>query len=137
MHGEHGPNPEEAIAKLPQALQGTFTSTWKFSERAHMEAELKTQEHIIKTLMETAKYVARASDEEKKQIAQVLMFFHMGGGEPGGPGEHGGPGGPGGPGGHGGPPQMPENASVEDLIKKMVEEVNNDMAELKKALSEM
>ena len=126
--GEHGPNPEEAIARLPQALQGTFKSTWKFSERAHMEAELKSQEKIIKTLMETTKYVGTASEEEKKQIAQVLMFFHMGGGEHGGSGEHGGPG---------GAPQMPENANVEDLIKKMMEEVSNDMAELKKALSEM
>ena len=123
--GEHSPNPEEAISKLPKALQGTFTETWKFSERAHMEAELKSQEKILKTLMETAKYVATASDAEKKQIAQVLMFFHMDSGEKGGPG------------GPMGQPQMPANANINDLIKKMTQDVTQDMAEIKKMLSTM
>ena len=131
MPGEHGPNPEELISKLPQALQGTFKETWKFSERAHMEAELKSQEHILKTLSETKKYVTKASEEEKKQIAQVLMAFHMGGGE------QGGPGGPGMPGEHGGPMGLPQDADINDVIDQMIKDVTRDMEEIKKMLSTM
>ena len=127
------PNPEELIDKLPKALQGTFKETWKFSERAHMEAELKSQEHILATLAQTKKYVAAASDEEKKQIGQVLMFFHMGGGE-GGPGEHGMPGEHGSPMGQ---PQMPKDGNINTLIDMMIKDVTRDMAEIKKMLSTM
>ena len=164
--GPDMPNPEEVIGKLPDALQPFFKRTMETehestrAHRAHMEAELEMLRNIRRTLEVTKRYLVSASDDEKDTIGMVLWFFEHADGPdhdmgPGGPGMghdgqgmgHGGPGmgqdgmgGPGGPGmggpgmGMGGPP---ENLDAEELVRRMIEQTENEIEHIKAGLSSM
>ena len=118
------------IQELPAELQDKFKSTLKTEEesrRAHMQAELTMLKSVRRTLEATKTYLARATDDEKARIGRVLGFFHDR--------DHDGPGhrpeGPGHDGGMGGmPPGDPGSANVEQMVRRMIQEVRKEIRHL-------
>ena len=129
--GPHGgPDPEMIIQELPAELQDTFKSTLKTEEesrRAHMQAELTMLKSVRRTLEATKTYLARATDDEKARIGRVLGFLHDR--DQDGPGHR--PEGPGRDGGMGGmPPGDPGSANVEQMVRRMIQEVDEEIRHL-------
>jgi hypothetical protein len=132
--GPHeGPDPEMIIQELPAELQDTFKSTLKTEEesrRAHRQVELTTLKSVRRTLEATKTYLARATDDEKARIGKVLGFFHdrdqdgppRRGHRPEGPGRDGGMGGM--------PPGDPGSANVEQMVRRMIQEVDEEIRHL-------
>ena len=122
-HGEDGPSPEDVIAELPEKLQKVFEKTLEVersSERAHVAAELKVKQSIRRTLESTKKFLATASPDDQEAIARVLKFF-------GDDDDHNG----GGPGTTG----MPQDAN--EMVRRMIEDFERDIEEMKQALQHM
>ena len=132
----HDIDPEDVIAKLPAELQPAFQNTMdveRASERAHVEAELKMLRSVRGTLEKTKLFVSTASPEDQERVVKTLMYFHhreeSGHGPMGGPGM-GRPGGPGGPG-------MGAPGDAGDVVKKMIEEVEQEIQHLEQELEEL
>ncbi|MDA0747256.1 MAG: hypothetical protein O2954_12110, partial [bacterium] len=143
MGGPQGdyPNPQKLIETLPAGLQPSFNKTLateREAEKAHMDAELKMLTSVRQTLEETKRYLVKASDAEKDQILQVLSFFDRQGPQDG-PGMGPGGSGMGGPGmGQGrGAGKATSPANAEDLVRKMIEDTDREIENLKQMMQEM
>ena len=77
---DRGPkvNPEEAIMKLPAALQPSFKQILEVKKglkRSRIEGGLKLQRSILQSLEDTKKFLADASDEDRKTVTEVLKML--------------------------------------------------------------
>ena len=126
------------IQELPQELQESFRSTLKTeeeAERAHIQAELKMLKSVRRTLEATQAYLARATEDEKAAIGRVLRFFHQqddrDDDDRHGPGRPGSPrGGPMDGGMRGMRPGDPGSMDVEQMVRRMIQEVENEIRHL-------
>ncbi len=122
--GQGGTSPEVLISTLPSALQPSFKNTLQFSKKAHIEAELKAQESILKTMQETKQYLVSATPEEKATIAKVLSFFNQG--PPSAPTSPSGAG-----------TTTPATLDADQLVNKIIEFAQKKIETLKKDLSSL
>ena len=145
-------NPEDMIEKLPASLQAAFRQTMEIehsSRRAHMEAELATSRSILRTLEQTKRFLANASQEDQETVARTLWFFHNqddGGHDPmGGPGRGGPPGmgrqgdgrgpqGSMGDQGHMGQPGAGMPGDANEMVRRMIQEVEQQIQQLEQGL---
>jgi len=133
---EHGPDPEAIIQQLPAGLQGLFKETWRFADKAHLEAELRSQERILNTLKKTKAFAVNATPEEKKTIGRVLNLLHA----PMPPDPHMPPGSMGQePPGMGTTPpsHMPQNMDLIQMIDQMMDDIRQSIKTIKQELSSM
>ena len=118
------------IQELPAELQDRFKSalkTEKESRRAHMKIRLNMLKTVRLTLEATKTYLARTTtgDDEKAKIGRVLGFFHDRGQDGPQRNEQGRRRGDGGM-----PPGDPGSADVEQMVRKMIQEVDEEIRHL-------
>ena len=120
-------SPEDAIEKLPAALQGAFKATLEVdrkSERAHIKADLDMERSIRGPLENTKLFLNTASEDDRKTVGHILRMFHSNDDDGHGPG---------------GPPRrgsgMPSD--VDDMVRRMIEEVEREIQQLEQELKNL